>query len=267
MIVRMKYAKGGNSVYIGHLEMTKLFERAFRRAGVQVCYTEGFNPTVRLNFAAPLSVGIESVCEVAEVEIADESAHAFGRVEFPAGVSLLEYRAVEKEKPLMSRLAYAEFEITPFSSSPVASSSQLPAPEFPVPAFPAPAFPAPESSLPASARAASSSAEPSDTPRKEIFLPAAASGAPSFTGRVNAFLHAEEVLFEKRTKKGTRTANMREFVVDLRWEEERRVCTALLLSGNAGALNPYVLAERLFPGTSVRIVRTALLDEERRDLY
>ncbi|MDO4753431.1 MAG: TIGR03936 family radical SAM-associated protein, partial [Bacillota bacterium] len=83
MIVRFQYSKLGSASYIGHLEMTKLFERTFRRSGVVVKYTEGFNPTVKLNFASPLSVGIESEYEVAEVEIEDESFACFSKLDLP----------------------------------------------------------------------------------------------------------------------------------------------------------------------------------------
>jgi radical SAM-linked protein len=54
---------------IGHLEMMKQFERAFRRAGVKVAISAGFNPRPRLRFALSLPLGVEADSEYAEVDL------------------------------------------------------------------------------------------------------------------------------------------------------------------------------------------------------
>ena len=59
--------------FIGHLDLLKIFQSAIRRAKLPVSYSTGFNPHQRLSFAAPLPVGMDSVCEYIEI-ILDEQA-------------------------------------------------------------------------------------------------------------------------------------------------------------------------------------------------
>lgn len=108
---RFVYSKVGNARYISHLELTKLFERAFRRNGIAAKYTEGFNPSVKLNFAAPLSVGQESLKEVAEVETTQDALAALTNLSLPNGIELLAVKEIEKGTPLMSRLGAAVYRV------------------------------------------------------------------------------------------------------------------------------------------------------------
>ena len=48
-----------------------VFERALLRAGYAARFTEGFNPKPRLEFASPLSLGLESEQEIAAVDLHD----------------------------------------------------------------------------------------------------------------------------------------------------------------------------------------------------
>ena len=66
-----EFTKLGRSVYIPHLGLMGVFERAYRRAGLPVEYTEGFNPKPRQEFAQPLSVGIASNAEKAMVAVTE----------------------------------------------------------------------------------------------------------------------------------------------------------------------------------------------------
>lgn len=62
------FSKKGSHIYIGHLDLMRLFERAFQRSRLKIAFTEGFNPKPRLEFASPLSLGMESEGEIAAVE-------------------------------------------------------------------------------------------------------------------------------------------------------------------------------------------------------
>ncbi|MGN0568507.1 MAG: TIGR03936 family radical SAM-associated protein, partial [Acutalibacteraceae bacterium] len=42
--VRLWYKKQGAAKYASHLDLVRCFSRAVRRAGIPICYTEGFNP-------------------------------------------------------------------------------------------------------------------------------------------------------------------------------------------------------------------------------
>ena len=59
---RLLFEKIGNAVWISHLDLMRLFQRAFKRAGLPLKHTQGFNPRPSVSIALPLSVGVESKC-------------------------------------------------------------------------------------------------------------------------------------------------------------------------------------------------------------
>ena len=67
--VRIKFQKTGAIRYIGHLDVMRFFQKCTRRADIDVCYSTGFSPHQLLTFAAPLSVGLESLGEYMDVEV------------------------------------------------------------------------------------------------------------------------------------------------------------------------------------------------------
>ena len=68
------YEKKGRAQYISHLDFLRTIGRALRRAGIPIKYSEGFNPHPVISFAAPLSVGTESSCEMFCVSLTDDIA-------------------------------------------------------------------------------------------------------------------------------------------------------------------------------------------------
>ncbi len=70
--VRIWFSKTGDSRYISHLDLVRLFTRCIKRSGAPVWYTEGFNPHPHMAFALPLSVGIEGMREAADVKIEED---------------------------------------------------------------------------------------------------------------------------------------------------------------------------------------------------
>ena len=66
---RLLFEKKGNAVWISHLDLMRLFQRAFKRAGLPLTHTQGFNPRPSVSIALPLSVGIESCCEILDFEL------------------------------------------------------------------------------------------------------------------------------------------------------------------------------------------------------
>ncbi len=65
---RLGYAKYGDAKYVSHLDLIRLFSRSFKRAGIPLTHSEGFNPHPKLAIALPLSVGITSECECMDAE-------------------------------------------------------------------------------------------------------------------------------------------------------------------------------------------------------
>lgn len=65
----VSYEKMGVSRFFGHLELAKIFARAFRRAKIPVKHSQGFHPTPKISFQTALPVGVESKEEFFSVEI------------------------------------------------------------------------------------------------------------------------------------------------------------------------------------------------------
>ncbi|MBE5950251.1 MAG: DUF2344 domain-containing protein [Lachnospiraceae bacterium] len=69
MEVRIKFAKYDTMKFISHLDVMRYFQKAVRRSGLDVAYSEGFNPHQIMSFAAPLGVGQTSESEYFDIEL------------------------------------------------------------------------------------------------------------------------------------------------------------------------------------------------------
>lgn len=70
---RALFEKTGNAIFISHLDLMRLFQRAFKRAGLHLKHTQGFNPRPSVSIALPLSVGVESLCELLDFDLDGDS--------------------------------------------------------------------------------------------------------------------------------------------------------------------------------------------------
>jgi len=70
---RALFQKKGNAIYISHLDLMRLFQRAFKRAGLPLTHTQGFNPRPSVSIALPLSLGTESCCELLDFDLEGEN--------------------------------------------------------------------------------------------------------------------------------------------------------------------------------------------------
>ena len=69
MKLRIKFSKHGVLKFIGHLDVMRYFQKAIRRAGIDIAYSAGFSPHQIMSFAAPLGVGLESDGEYMDIEV------------------------------------------------------------------------------------------------------------------------------------------------------------------------------------------------------
>ncbi len=69
MKVRIKFQKFGAMKFIGHLDVMRYFQKAFRRAGIDNEYSKGFSPHQIMSFAAPLGVGLTSDGEYLDAQL------------------------------------------------------------------------------------------------------------------------------------------------------------------------------------------------------
>ena len=70
---RLLFEKTGNAIWMSHLDLMRLFQRAFKRAGLPLTHTQGYNPRPSVSIALPLSVGVESVCELLDFDLEGEN--------------------------------------------------------------------------------------------------------------------------------------------------------------------------------------------------
>ena len=94
MRMRIRYYKQGLMKFIGHLDMMRYFQKACRRAGIDVTYTEGMSPHMSMSFAFPLGVGMTSDSEYVDVDIntpvpCDEIIERLNR-SAPEGIRLMQ---------------------------------------------------------------------------------------------------------------------------------------------------------------------------------
>ena len=66
--VRIKYTKSGHLKFIGHLDVMRFFQKAVKRAGLDIAYSQGFSPHQLMSFAAPLALGVTSEGEYFDAE-------------------------------------------------------------------------------------------------------------------------------------------------------------------------------------------------------
>jgi radical SAM-linked protein len=74
MLVRLQYSKTQEGRFLSHLDLLRMMERTFRRAGLKLAFSEGFNPHPKLSFASALAVGTTSSGEYLDVELREDIA-------------------------------------------------------------------------------------------------------------------------------------------------------------------------------------------------
>ena len=65
--LRIKFSRGPEVKFISHLDIVRLWQRAFNRAGIEIAYSTGFSPHPRIALAAPLALGVTSEAELMDI--------------------------------------------------------------------------------------------------------------------------------------------------------------------------------------------------------
>lgn len=73
MRVRLRYSKLGKVRFLSHRDVARAWERAWRRSGIPLRYTEGFSPRPKVHFGLALSTGFESLGEYLDVDVPDDA--------------------------------------------------------------------------------------------------------------------------------------------------------------------------------------------------
>ena len=110
----MTFSKTGTICYTSHLDLMRMFKRAFKRGGIKLAYSQGFNPHPKLGFAQPLSLGYEGMKELMEFETVEEHDPSHLREKMstlmPPGLDIINCsRVVDEKKTLAARTYAAEY--------------------------------------------------------------------------------------------------------------------------------------------------------------
>ena len=116
MKIRIKFRKSGVMKFIGHLDIMRYFQKAMRRADIDICYSEGFSPHQIMSFAAPLGVGITSDGEYLDIEVHESKSTKEAMADLNAtmveGVEITGYvKLPDNAKTAMSLVAAADYKL------------------------------------------------------------------------------------------------------------------------------------------------------------
>ncbi|ABR48458.1 conserved hypothetical protein [Alkaliphilus metalliredigens QYMF] len=114
MKIRSRFYKKDDMVFISHLDVIRVFERAIRRVNIPIAYTQGFNPHPIMAFAAALGLGISSEGEYIDIQFKENLEPQFFMEKLnealPIGLQLVESKVISnREKSLMSIIQYASY--------------------------------------------------------------------------------------------------------------------------------------------------------------
>ena len=111
--IRATFSKLDRAKYISHLDLNRTMQRALKRAGIPVWYTEGFNPHAYIMFPLALSLGVESKCEIMDIGITEEIS--FDEIKkqlndvLPEGLKIYNVALQEKKH---TEIAFSEYKIS-----------------------------------------------------------------------------------------------------------------------------------------------------------
>lgn len=122
--LRIRFAKGEALKYISHLDLARTWERVFRRAGLPLAYSQGFNPRPRFQIAAALPVGVTGRTELLDIWLieclAPGEVLARLRPVVPPGLDVLHAEEVELRAPsLQSQMRAADYRVVVQTREPV----------------------------------------------------------------------------------------------------------------------------------------------------
>ena len=114
--LRIRFRRGQEVKFISHLDVMRLWQRALKRAGISLAYSEGFTPHPRISLAVPLALGITSDAELMDIVLAKWlSPHSFAAVasqQLPPGIEIVQVYPIALTMPsLQSQVRFVEYRV------------------------------------------------------------------------------------------------------------------------------------------------------------
>jgi radical SAM family uncharacterized protein/radical SAM-linked protein len=115
-IFRIHYQRDENVRFYSHLDMIRMFERAFRRANLKIVYTEGYNPHPKISYGLPLSTGYLSKAEYMDVfsycQNKDDLRNELSK-QLPLGIDILNVKTIYKSESIQKMVNRVDYYIKP----------------------------------------------------------------------------------------------------------------------------------------------------------
>lgn len=113
MKMRAKFTKKDDLIYISHLDLMRLFKRAFKRADIPVKYSEGFNPHPQFSLATALALGVSSDGEYLDVELdsnmePEEFKQRLNKI-LPNGIKILKVVSSDDKDSIVSLIRWSTY--------------------------------------------------------------------------------------------------------------------------------------------------------------
>ncbi len=115
--LRVRFKRGGEVKFISHLDLIRLWQRAFQRAKIPIAYSEGFSPHPRISLAAPLPIRVTSDAELMDIHLTKwVSPHFLTSAlsqQLPSGIEILQAYSIAPNQPsLQAQVRFAEYQVT-----------------------------------------------------------------------------------------------------------------------------------------------------------
>lgn len=224
MKLRIKFKKYGPVRFIGHLDVMRFFQKAIRRAGIDVTYSTGFSPHQVMSFAAPLGVGLTSNGEYMDIQVNSLPSSRDGLSACQVLVEQLNSASVKGLDVVSARV-----------------------------------LPETAGNAMASVAAASYTVRFREGREPQLLKDASDTSfdRKSMHDAVKAFLERDEILISKETKKRTREVNIRPGIYELTWKED--AFYMLVDASSAGNIKPVQVIAALLADCGETLRENALL--------
>ncbi len=115
--LRIRFSKYAHMIFIGHLDLMRYFQKAIRRAEIDISYSAGFSPHQIMSFAQPLGVGVYSRGEYMDISTESLTSSAQAKDALNAvmaeGVDILSVKLLpEGAKNSMASIVAASYTVT-----------------------------------------------------------------------------------------------------------------------------------------------------------
>ncbi len=222
MKLRVKFRKYGPIRFIGHLDLMRFFQKAIRRAGIDVAYSGGFSPHQIMSFASPLGVGLESNGEYMDIEVNSLSS-------------------CEDVKQRLNQASVPGIEVVSVVILPEAAGNAM------------------ASVAAASYTVRFRSGREPQCLLSLLGMPRGAARDTGINALLDAFLEQEQILIAKEGKKGAREVDLRPGIYEFAWRGEQMAFFLLLNASSAGNIKPAQVFEAFAAWQESKVERNSLL--------